>query len=214
MNKAKKIITAVALSTTLAMGAVPAFAAEEATPAGEPAINETGSFADTGSGNGSASTTLNVYATASQIQATIPVNITVVTPKEGGIITAPSATAYKIVNNNATADLKVTEIKGVDTADWKAVKEFTSPKTGMAAKKGEMQLTVKAGASAAQVVNGTEATKLADDAVAYFTAPAGKELGLTIAGKTSVKADLTANSSYPAVQIAYTVSASATTPAA
>lgn len=205
MKKTKKMAAALALSAALAMGAVPAFAADAS-------VNSSGSFTDGNDNTGAASTTLNVYATASQIQATIPVDITVVTPLEGGAITAPSASAYKIVNNNATSGLKVTKVQGVDNAGWKAVTELTNPKTNMAAATGEMKLTVKAGSSAAMAIDSSAATSIPAEAQSYFTAPASGELGLTLAGTTSVKSNLTADTTYPAVKIAYTVAVD--TPAA
>lgn len=205
MKKTKKMAAALALSAALAMGAVPAFAADAS-------VGKTGSFADGDDNTGSASTALNVYATASQIQATIPVDITIVTPIEGGTITAPSADAYKIVNNNATKGLKVTKVQGVDNAGWKAVTELTNPKSNMAATTGEMQLTVKAGSSAAMSIASDAATSIPAEAQSYFTAPSNGELGLTLAGTTAVKSNLTANTTYPAVKITYTVAVD--TPAA
>lgn len=205
MKKTKKMAAVLALSAALAMGAVPAFAADAS-------VGKTGSFADGDDNTGSASTALNVYATASQIQATIPVDITIVTPIEGGTITAPSADAYKIVNNNATKGLKVTKVQGVDNAGWKAVTELTNPKNNMSATTGEMKLTVKAGSSAAMSIESENATSIPTEAQSYFTAPANGELGLELAGTTSVKSNLTANTTYPAVKITYTVAVD--TPAA
>lgn len=205
MKKTKKMAAVLALSAALAMGAVPAFAADAS-------VGKTGSFIDGNDNTGSASTALNVYATASQIQATIPVDITIVTPIEGGTITAPSADAYKIVNNNATKGLKVTKVQGVDNAGWKAVTELTNPKSNMAATTGEMQLTVKAGSSAAMSIASDAATSIPAEAQSYFTAPSNGELGLTLAGTTAVKSNLTANTTYPAVKITYTVAVD--TPAA
>lgn len=205
MKKTKKMAAALALSAALAMGAVPAFAADAS-------VGKTGSFADGNDSTGSASTALNVYATASQIQATIPVDITIVTPIEGGTITAPSADAYKIVNNNATKALKVTKVQGLDNAGWKAVTELTNPKNNMSATTGEMKLTVKAGSSAAMSIESENATSIPTEAQSYFTAPANGELGLELAGTTSVKSNLTANTTYPAVKITYTVAVD--TPAA
>ena len=205
MKKTKKMAAVLALSAALAMGAVPAFAADAS-------VGKTGSFTDGNDNTGSASTALNVYATASQIQATIPVDITIVTPIEGGTITAPSADAYKIVNNNATKGLKVTKVQGVDNAGWKAVTELTNPKSNMAATTGEMQLTVKAGSSAAMSIASDAATGIPAEAQSYFTAPSNGELGLTLAGTTAVKSNLTANTTYPAVKITYTVAVD--TPAA
>lgn len=197
MKNTKKVLATLALSATLAMGAVPAFAADAS-------VGKTGSFDDGGNNTGSASTALNVYATASQIQATVPVDITVVTPIEGGTITAPSADAYKIVNNG-TKGLKVTQVQGVDNAGWKAVTELTNPKANMSATTGEMKLSVKAGSSAAMSIASDAATSIPAEAQSYFTAPANGELGLTLAGTTSVKNNLSTDTTYPAVKITYTV---------
>lgn len=195
MKKTKKLAAALALSTTLAMGTVPAFAAD-------PSVNDTGSFADDGNSSGTAATVVNVYASASQIQATIPVDITIVTPAAGGAITAPSATAYKIVNNNASTALKVTQVQGQDANDWAAVADFSADVSGV----GELKMTVKAGSANPVAIKSAAATAIPDEAQAYFTVPAdGGELGLTLAGSTKVASTLKADSTYPAVKIMYTV---------
>lgn len=194
MNKTKKALTALALSAALAMGAAPAAFAADAS------VNKTGSIAN----DGTASTTLNVFATASQIQATIPIDITVVTPAAGGALTTPSASAYKIVNNNASTDLYVKSVQGVDANGWKSVSTLTSPANSMAAETGELKMTVQAGASAPLVI-AAAATEVPAEAKAYFKVPASDELGLTLAGESSVKSELKADSTYPAVKIAYTV---------
>lgn len=206
MNKAQKIFTAIALSTTLAMGAVPAFAAD-----GSASVNKTDSFVETTTNNGAASTTLNVYASASQIQATIPVDITIVTPAKGGTITAPTDAAYKIVNNNQTTPLKVTAVKGVDANEW-SLKSSHTPNAAEISGVGELVMTVKAGASSAvPIVTTGEGTKIEGATQSYFTAPANGELGLALAGTSKISSadGLTANSTYPAVKITYTVSAGA-----
>lgn len=197
MNKTKKALTALALSATLVMGVAPAAFAADA------GVNKTGSIAN----DGTASTTLNVFATASQIQATIPIEITVVSPANGGTITAPTAEAYKITNNGSDA-IKVTEIKGVDGNGWKAVKTLTEDVADMTATTGELALTVKAGASAALAVDSAAATAVTAPNDSYFTVAAdGGSLGLTLAGESKVKNPLTDATAYKAVQIAYTVSA-------
>lgn len=213
MKKAPKIFAAIALSTTLAMGAAPAFAAEPAN-SGTASVNSSGNIADDGTGNGkgSASTALNVYLSASQIQATIPIDITVVTPKEGGAITAPSSTAYKIVNNSKTAALKVTQVQGVDNEGWKSVATLSKEVTGEG-NIGQLAMTVKAGAAAPQTIESAKATSL-DAVQSYFTAPAGGELPLELAGTSVVKADMAGSQTYPAIKISYTVAATAVTPAA
>lgn len=194
MKKTKKVLATLALSATLAMGAVPAFAVDAS-------VNETGSFGEDGTGV----TTLNVQATASQIQATLPVSITVVTPAAGGTITAPSDKAYKIVNNSATAPLKIKSIQGVDANGW-LVKSTLTTSTSEIKGTGEMQLSVKAGASAPVTITTTD-TAIADAAASYFTVAENDSLGLTLAGATAVKSNLATDSPIPAVKIQYTVAA-------
>lgn len=209
MKKAPKIFAAIALSTTLAMGAAPAFAAEPADP-GTASVNSSANIADDGSGNGTGktSTALNVYLSASQIQATIPIDITVVTPKEGGAITTPSSAAYKIVNNSKTSALKVTQVQGVDNEGWKSVATLAKEVTGEG-NIGQLAMTVKAGAAAAQTIESAKATSLAA-VQSYFTAPASGELPLELAGTSVVKEDMAGSQTYPAIKISYTVAATAT----
>lgn len=195
MKNTKKVLATLALSATLAMGAVPAFAADVT-------VGDAGSFTpQAGDTKGDASTAVNVFASASQIQATLPVDITIVTPSKGGTITAPSATAYKIVNNNATADLKVTAVQGAKSDDgtWDAVAAKSADIQGT----GELAMTVKAGASSPQIIKSAAATDLSSDA--FFTVPKGGELGLTLAGTSYVNSPLTDNQTYPAIKIKYTV---------
>lgn len=203
MKKSQKILTALVLSTTLAMGAVPAFAVD-------PSVGNAGSFDTT---ENTASTQMNVYTIGeTQIQATVPVAMTVVSPVKGGVITAPSATAYKIVNNGTT-DIKVTQIKGVDNAGWEIKETLEAP--GAIKTTGQMKLAIKAGSSPEVPI--TSAVKTLDEAdAANFVATAkGGELGLTISGMTAVPegSPLQANKSYPAVKIQYTVAKVEATPA-
>lgn len=197
MKNTKRVLATLALSATLAMGAVPAFAADAS-------VNDSGAFEATDQTTGKGSTQLNVQATASQIQATLPIDITVITPTSGGAITAPTDKAYKIVNNNATTPLKIKSIKGVDGTDWSLKQAFTANKDDMTTK-GEMTLSVKAGSSAPLAIKTTDVA-VSDDAASYFTIPEGGSLGLTLAGQTQVKTDLTADATVPAVKIEYTVS--------
>lgn len=197
MKNTKKALATLALSATLAMGAVPAFAADAT-------VNDSGAFESTNDTTGKGTTQLNIQATASQIQATLPIDITVITPKSGGAITAPTDKAYKIVNNNATTPIKIKSIQGVDANDW-AIKSAFTPTPSEMQGKGEMMLSVKAGSSAPIAITATDAA-ISDDAASYFTIPEAGSLGLTLAGSTQVKTDLTADSTIPAVKIVYTVS--------
>lgn len=192
MKKSQKILTALVLSTTLALGAVPAFAVDAS-------VGDAGSF---DVAKKTASTTMNVYTLGEdQIQATVPLNITVVTPAKGGVITAPSATAYKIVNNGSM-DIKVTKIEGIDNAGWKVVDTLTTPD-----QTGQVKMTIKAGASSeVPILSGSNAKAIEGADAGYFVAAKeGGELGLTLAGNTAVKGTLDAEKTYPSIKIQYTV---------
>lgn len=193
MKKSKKVLATLALSTTLALVAVPAFAADAS-------VNDSGSFATDGKGV----TQLNVQATASQIQATLPIDITVVTPAAGGTITAPSANAYKITNNNAEAPLLVKKIQGVDANGWVFKSALSQSADIASGTTGEMKLSVKAGASAAVAITTTD-TEIPAGTAAYFTVPANDSLGLTLEGATAVKTSLPTDSPIKAAKIQYTV---------
>lgn len=113
----RKMFAALALSATLAMGAVPAFAADADM---EPGVStETKNFKDD---NNKASTVVSVKTDASQISAIIPMKMTVVADANGGSIKAPSAEAYK-VTNNSSFDVYITSVKGVEKVhdDWQLI---------------------------------------------------------------------------------------------
>lgn len=98
--KLTKIAGSFALTAAMAMAAVPAFAAVEAT-------NEE-QFAETNTANKSAATT-HVYAETinANLDATVPTRVAVVIPSKGGQVTAPAPTAYKIHNNTTTNSIKL-----------------------------------------------------------------------------------------------------------
>lgn len=197
MKNTQKMLAAIALSTTLVMGLAPAAFAADAS------VGDPGSFDTT---KNTASTTLNVLTVGEdQIQATVPVAITVVTPVKGGVITAPTASAYKIVNSGTT-DIKVTNIVGKNNAGWEIKDTLESPEAITTT--GQMKLAIKAGNSTDVPILGTGLGALDAADAAYFVAEKnGGELGLTLSGTTAVSKTkpLTADKSYPAVQIQYTV---------
>ena len=78
----RKMFAALALSATLAMGAVPAFAAEPA----DTDATDAGGF----TGN-AATTTVSIKTDASQISAEIPMKMQIVANAAGGNSTAPTA---------------------------------------------------------------------------------------------------------------------------
>lgn len=210
MKKTQKMLTALVLSTTLAMGAIPAFALDAT-------VGESGSFdaAKDNADSASASTQMNVYTLKeAQIQATVPLAITVVSPAKGGTITAPSATAYKIVNNGST-DIKVTKILGIDNGGW-AIKDKLDEAKDVTETTGQIKLAIKAGSSPELAITNVENNATLDkaDAANFVIAKEGGELGLTLSGATAVpESGLTPDKSYPAVKIQYTVSKVNETPA-
>lgn len=112
----RKMFAALALSATLAMGAVPAFAADgDMTPGVEGSSN----FKDN---NNKATTTVSIKTDASQISATIPMKMTVIADANGGPIKAPGTDAYK-VTNNSSFDVYITSVKGVEKVrdDWQLI---------------------------------------------------------------------------------------------
>ena len=103
--KLTKMAGAFALTAAMAMAAVPAFAAPGAT--NEDQFYPTGDFNDN-----QASQTTEVYAELinKYLDATIPTKVAIVIPGQGGAITAPSSTAYKIHNNTTTNAIKLVKL--------------------------------------------------------------------------------------------------------
>ena len=186
MKKSKKFVAALAISAALAMGAAPAFAADVE-------VGNPGAFqGDENSASATTAVTMFVSDSDTQIQATVPVAITIVTPSAGGVITAPTANAYKIANNGQ-APLKVTAIQGIDD-EWAFVDTLG---TG----ENQINMTIQAGSSTPLTIKSSSQT--INDS--FFQIPAEDTLGLTLAGKTAVKSPLDVNKTYPAVKIAYTI---------
>lgn len=145
--KKNTMIGTLALSAALAMGtAIPAFAAESV---GE----DLGDFTDANN----STTTVQLEAVASQINATIPLNVTVVADIDGAeqMIT-PSQGAYKIVNKSTSGKLFVTGVEATlsntsSNVKWNAADSddpatvSPTPVTTPAAKYGSVCLTLTSG---------------------------------------------------------------------
>lgn len=123
--KMTKMAGAVALTAALAMGTVPAFAASNYSVGNDEAFND-GKTWEAGSTNVDAAvgeTTVLGTTYNSQLNATVPVTITIAWPTIGGDIIAPSASAYKITNNSKSDKINVVEITSTagelfQTAQW------------------------------------------------------------------------------------------------
>ena len=202
----KKMFAALALSATLAMGAVPAFAADTADKTGE-ATDVT-----TADGKASSSTTVKVQTIASNITATIPLSITVVGPAEGGNLSGVPSN-YKIVNKSVYP-IKVTEVKAdmTDITDWGLATAAQTTDSKSSKKVGDLFLTLQAdGAAKALTVSQTAASPT-DWIVKAKDADGDKENVITVAGSVSqinsVNEDATT-----AVKVQYTIAPTTTTTA-
>lgn len=109
--KLTKMAGAFALTAAMAMAAVPAFAAPGAT-------NEDQFYPTEPFNANQASQTTEVYAELinKYLDATIPTKVAIVIPGQGGAITAPSSTAYKIHNNTTTNAIKLISINSKPAA--------------------------------------------------------------------------------------------------
>lgn len=114
--KKYKVFIAAALSAVLALGTMPAFAATDTSGnADDASDNIPGSFQygeGSASGTAEAETSLNVYYNADQIQATIPLEVTIIAtgdPTIQGEIVGP--TNYRIENRSTTSAIKVRTVR-------------------------------------------------------------------------------------------------------
>ena len=108
----KKTFAALALSATLAMGAVPAFAEE---------LAEVGTVTDQSVSNGgTTSTTVKVKTEVGNLVVALPLNMTIVANTEGGQAKCPSQDAY-LIQNKSVFPIKITAAKAEaqgTTGDW------------------------------------------------------------------------------------------------
>lgn len=191
----KKAFVALALSATLAMGVTPAFAADGDGSASTP----TGVDKTKGTGN----TTVSVQTIATNISATIPLNVTVVGPAEGGDLSGVP-TNYEIVNNSVYP-IKVTEVKADMTGitGWKLQANKLTTASTTTGTIGDLNLSIKPAKGTAWTVSET-ANKPTDWVVAAKTADKGTAENLALSGSVSpiksVEKDATS-----AVKIQYTV---------
>ncbi|WP_165063017.1 hypothetical protein [Adlercreutzia sp. ZJ154] len=132
MKKTSKVLSAVVLSATLALGcAMPAFAVD---------FNDDGLGVASGSvetstmnkSNTNGETSVYMKTTTTQIDATIPLNIVTAADIEGGVLTTPSESAYKISNNNVNANLYVKAVNSVLENGWTVADNSSWPTTAEA----------------------------------------------------------------------------------
>lgn len=200
----KKMFAALALSATLAMGAVPAFAADDGTAVGENKNLDT---------DNKATTTVSVKTTVGQISAAIPVTATIVASMDGGAILAPSAAAdgYRI-ENNSIFSIKVTGAEAKAGTGWElknaSIAESTLPAT---ASMGDIYLTLQPGSDGSATAWNCGETFATGDSWVVPASADGKAAGvlpLQLAGNTSkLKQAYENNTTVDAVVITYTIGA-------
>lgn len=202
----RKMFAALALSATLAMGAVPAFAADS----DGTSVEGSGDFKDN---SNKATTVVSIKTDASQISATIPVKATIVAKANGGDITAPTADAYK-VTNNSSFDVYITSVKATEKAGWKLADsvDVTNNPTGTVA-----DIALSVGPKGASATETDKPTVLKKDTAVAVTGDAMKmsakadsgtdnELGLVMKGQ-STKVKTVADTAVEAIGVEYTISA-------
>lgn len=192
----KKVFAALALSATLAMGAVPAFAADDGTSVGD----QTG--VTTADGAAVGNTTLSVKTVATNIKATVPITMTVAGAAEGGALTTPDN--YSIVNGSVypiSVQVK-SSTDGITDAVWTLVDDASTLDKTNAANANKISVTLTPATAVGAIT-----LKAADsDAwkVDAKTADADTTCAITVAGhitQTDKKAGVTSE----ALKLVYTI---------
>lgn len=186
MKKTSKVFASAALSAALALGcAVPAFAEVGAT--GDTKFDQATDATD-----GSQSTVVNLEATTTQINATVPITVVVSAKIEGGTMITPSAGAYRIVNNSTAGTLYVTSAEGkLVEGEWSDAKELgddvgtdseAEKNSGDTARYGAVVVTLESGKLGEANADGVR--ELVDD-------DTNKNKPITLAGrsKTNIPAE-------------------------
>lgn len=202
--KLKKTATAMALSAMLALGAAPmAFAAE-----GEAS---TGTDADTSAdsniqGDGTGDTTVLVETVATNISVTVPLQIKVVGPAEGGALSGVPSN-YNIVNNSVYP-IKVASV--IATADedgnWNISETALTDESASTAKIGDINLTLQMAGAAAPLTVKETAQEPTDWIVPAKGADAGTTKNIAVAGSLS-QIKSVKDAATTAVKVQYTIAA-------
>lgn len=210
--KTSKMLGAVALTAALAMGTVPALAAQPEDPSIVPpqevgrdqVVNATyDKDKKTASGHGD--TAIYGQSYIPQLNVTIPIEMGVALPAVDGDIVFP--TTYTI-KNNGTDDVTVTKVKGKGSSDFALATEMqptAAMVTGTA--KGAVSIAVQSGMSDQKLVKTT-------DEEINWTVPGSNNIAVSFAGKTAWKTDKTApvefnNRIIEVATLTYTVAAAA-----
>ena len=203
----RKMFAALALSATLAMGAVPAFAVDAGTvtPGSDGKINLTDGQ----------ETVVSVKTVVGQIDATIPTKVVINASTDGGAVGVPSADSYKIINNSIF-DLQVSGVSAASAAGWgfkpgsidQVDGVYPAPSTSGNIGDIYMTLAPKDKAASAFTLTNTAAfSPSADWKIPAKSNSAAGELGLQLGGTTSKLSQVIADDkTSDAMTITFTVS--------
>ncbi|WP_139651352.1 hypothetical protein [Raoultibacter phocaeensis] len=198
--KLKKTATAVALTALLALGAAPvAFAADGNTNADTSADSNI-------QGDGTGDTTVMVETVATNISVTVPLQIKVVGPAEGGALSGVP-TNYNIVNNSVYPIKVASVIATADEAgNWGISETALTDQSESTAKIGDINLTLQMTGAAAPLTVKTTSQDLTDWIVDAKTADAGTTKNIAVAGSLS-QIKSVKDAATTAVKVQYTIAA-------
>lgn len=192
----KRMFMALALSATLAMGAVPAFA-EDTTP--------TGSATDpTATKDNKGNTVVSVQTLATNIKATIPLNVTVVGPADGGALTGVPNN-YQI-ENGSVYPIKVSAVQAVEDETIKGWGLATGPLTTASTSTntiGDLYLTLTPENGTLWIASKTE-NKPSDWYIGPKTDAGDTANKITLAGSVS-QIKTVSDTAVPAVKLQFTI---------
>lgn len=212
MKKTNRIFGAIAVSAALAMGtAMPAFALEGTLAdgnAGTQGADKAFEMPDATAGTAGQSTAVNVFYNAEQIQAVVPIEMTIVATGDSdtaGNIMAPDN--YRIENLSSTVGLTVSEVYATENgAEWKL---GTADNAGLLGANsgtfGNLDVTLSAAGGAPVALK--DAKTEANFKNPAWDIAAASTLDIDISGKSLVKPGvLTGGETTKAVDNAFTIS--------
>lgn len=201
--KTRKAITAMALTAMLAMGTAPAaFAAGEGT-------SDTPTGVTTANGKATGDTTISVETIVTNISATIPLNVKVVGPAEGGPLSGVPSN-YQIVNKSAYP-IKVTEIKATEdeSGNWKLSESALTDASESTANIGDICLTLQMDGTTTPLIMKIAAQQPADWVVPVSASADGTAKNIKVAGSLS-QIKSVKDAATTAVKVQYTIAPTTT----
>lgn len=146
--KTTKLFGAVALTAALAMGTMPAFAVQTSSTVPSDWLNGTDNGVggagvsqdtktmnvvnDAGNKVGTGSTAVKATVFDADLNVTVPLQVSVTFASDGGELTCPSASAYKIYNHAENKEVTIMKIEGKAGTGWSLVEAGNASLNGAA----------------------------------------------------------------------------------